>query len=282
MHGRNKALHPGAFPPCDKGVAPGSPTAGAVHSSVHPAGPAATTWPAPPRGAKRVRILLVDDRAENLLALEAVLEPLGHELVRATSGEAALKALLAHEYALILLDVQMPRMDGFETAVHIKRRARTRHIPIIFLTAVGRGAHHIFRGYAVGAVDYIVKPYDPWVLRAKVGIFTRVYDINRRLREQNALMEAERRRRSGGPAAAVQAVNPVLAEVDARLRAVEDAAGDLYAQLPVPRTSTAALATAADLAEQLSRLRQYLDLLLERTTTLPGPRAVRDPDSSSP
>src|SRR5919107_739574 len=98
----------------------------------------------------RAKILLVDDRPENLLALEAILATLDQELVRAGSGAEALKALLTDDFALILLDVQMPGMDGFETASHIKRRERTKDIPIIFLTAINHGPHHTFRGYAAG------------------------------------------------------------------------------------------------------------------------------------
>lgn len=97
---------------------------------------------------QKAKILLVDDRPENLLALEAILSALDQTLVRASSGEEALKALLTDDFAVILLDVQMPGMDGFETAAHIKRRERTRDIPIIFLTAINHGPHHTFRGYA--------------------------------------------------------------------------------------------------------------------------------------
>jgi len=118
---------------------------------------------------QKARILLVDDRAENLIALEAILSSLNQQLVPVRSGEAALKALLAEEFAVILLDVVMPGMDGFETAAHITRRARTHDVPIIFLTAAGAEPDHAFRGYAAGAVDYIAKPFDPWVLRAKVA-----------------------------------------------------------------------------------------------------------------
>jgi CheY-like chemotaxis protein len=117
------------------------------------------------------RILLVDDRAENLLALEAILGDLGHELIPAPSGEQALKHLLVEDVSLILLDVQMPGMDGYETAAHIKSRSRTQDIPIIFLTAIDREAHQAYRGYAAGAVDFLAKPFDPWVLRAKVEVF---------------------------------------------------------------------------------------------------------------
>jgi len=100
-----------------------------------------------------VEILIVDDRPENLLALEAILEPLGQILVRAHSGDEALRLLLTHDFAMILLDVQMPGIDGFETARLIKSRERTKYIPIIFLTAISKDEEYVFEGYSVGAVD---------------------------------------------------------------------------------------------------------------------------------
>src|SRR3712207_325718 len=124
---------------------------------------------------------MVDDRPENLLALEAILQGLGHELIKARSGEEALKYLLTEDVALMLLDVQMPGMDGFETAAHVKKREKTRDIPILFLTAIDGGAHQAFRGYAAGAVDYLSKPFDPWVLKAKVGVFVELYERRRDL-----------------------------------------------------------------------------------------------------
>ncbi|MCW2573079.1 MAG: histidine kinase [Frankiales bacterium] len=134
--------------------------------------------------SKSPKILIVDDRPENLLALEAILQGLGHDLVKAHSGEEALKRLLTEDFALILLDVQMPGMDGFETATHIKQRERTRDVPIVFLTAIDGEAHQAFRGYAAGAVDYLSKPFDPWVLRAKVGVFIELYERRRELAAQ--------------------------------------------------------------------------------------------------
>ena len=122
-----------------------------------------------------VAVLLVDDRPENLLALEAILEPLGHKLVRAQSGEAALRALLAHDFAVILLDVQMPGMNGFEVARIAKSRERTRHIPIIFLTAISKEDEYVFTGYSVGAVDYLFKPFHPDILRSKVAALVDLY-----------------------------------------------------------------------------------------------------------
>jgi len=138
--------------------------------------------------AEKAKILLVDDRPENLVALEAILGSLNQELVTARSGDAALKALLSDEFAVILLDVLMPGMDGFETAAHIKRRPRTRDVPIIFLTALNSEPDSAFRSYSAGAVDYIAKPFDPWVLRAKVSVFVDLYMKNRQLSEQAALL----------------------------------------------------------------------------------------------
>ncbi len=141
----------------------------------------------------KARILLVDDRNENLVALEAILSSLSQTLVAVRSGEEALKALLVDEFAVILLDVVMPGMDGFETASHIKRRPKTRDVPIIFLTAASAEPDHAFRGYAAGAVDYISKPFDPWVLRAKVAVFVELYTKNRQLREQAELLRSQLR-----------------------------------------------------------------------------------------
>ena len=134
------------------------------------------------------KALLVDDRRENLMALEAILQGLQVQSVAVESGEAALKQLLVDDFAVILLDAQMPDMDGFETASHIKRRERTRHVPIIFLTAADRDAQLALRGYAVGAVDYLTKPFDPWVLRAKVSVFVELWVKTRQLAAQSDLV----------------------------------------------------------------------------------------------
>src|SRR4051794_29155465 len=130
-------------------------------------------------------LLLVDDRPQNLLALQAILEPLGHELVSVTSGAEALRVLLTRDdFAVILLDVQMPILDGFETAEVIKQRERTSTIPIIFLTALSKEQRHVFRGYEVGAVDYVFKPFDAEILRAKVAVFIELWDKNEQIRRQ--------------------------------------------------------------------------------------------------
>jgi PAS domain S-box-containing protein len=145
-------------------------------------------------------ILLVDDRPENLLALEAILEPLEQKLLYARSGEEALRQLLQHDVAVILLDVQMPLLDGFETAELIKQRERTRQIPIIFVTAISKEEEHVFRGYSAGAVDYIFKPFNPDVLRSKVAVFIELFEKTEQLRQQAELLKeqelAELRRES--------------------------------------------------------------------------------------
>ncbi|WP_037581161.1 response regulator [Phaeacidiphilus oryzae] len=128
-------------------------------------------------------MLLVDDMPDNLIALESVLRPLGRRTVRALSGTEALKALLREEFAVVLLDVVMPEMDGFETAAHIRRLDQTRDIPIVFLTGADRGGNLAFRGYAAGAVDYLTKPFDPWVLRAKVSVLLELHRRGRRIAE---------------------------------------------------------------------------------------------------
>jgi PAS domain S-box-containing protein len=135
---------------------------------------------------QRASVLLVDDRRENLLALEAILEPLGLITASVTSGTDALKELLLGDFACILLDVQMPGIDGFELAELIKQRERSAHIPILFLTALSQEERHVFRGYSAGAVDYMFKPVDPDILRSKVSVFVELWEKNRQLTEQAA------------------------------------------------------------------------------------------------
>lgn len=139
--------------------------------------------------SRAANVLLVDDRPENLVALQAVLEPLNLNLVTASSGEEALSNLLKHEFSVILLDVQMPGMDGFETARQIKERAKTKDVPIIFLTAISRDAEHVLEGYSTGAVDYIAKPYEPTALVAKVSVFVELHRKNELLKEQAEELE---------------------------------------------------------------------------------------------
>ena len=196
-----------------------------------------------PDVAHRAKILLVDDRAENLLALEAILTSLDQELVFVRSGEAAVEAVLADEFAVILLDVVMPGMDGFETAGQIKQRGAAPTAPIIFLTAAGAEPELAFRGYAAGAVDYISKPFDPWVLRAKVSVFVDLYLKERQLR--------------------------MVSGLSPRLSAIEEAAAGL-AGLPAALASGTLSDTT--LADGLARLDGAIASLRSTLSFLPGGR----------
>lgn len=192
----------------------------------------------------RPRVLLVDDQPGNLLALTAVLERLDVELVAVSSGEEALRRLLGGEFALIVLDVQMPSMDGFETARLIKQREKTRHIPIIFLTAISGAPEHYLRGYGLGAVDYVYKPFTPEILRAKVGVFLELW-------QRGALIERQR-----------EALQRRLAELDRAHEALARQANEL-------ERSNAALQRFAEVAAHelrapLHNAAGFLDLLLAR------------------
>ena len=150
----------------------------------------------PDLGAERARVLLVDDDERNLLAVATVLEDLG-EVVLARSGEEALRHLLKDEFAVILLDVYMPGMDGYETAQIIRNRDQTKGIPIVFLSAVNKEAEHQLRGYSMGAVDYVFKPVDPIILRSKVAVFVELFEksreVERKARQEQALLDANLR-----------------------------------------------------------------------------------------
>ncbi|MGH9011300.1 MAG: response regulator, partial [Acidimicrobiia bacterium] len=190
------------------------------------------------------RVLLVDDRADNLLALRAVLEPLDLDLVEAASGAEALRHLLAGEFALIILDVQMPVLDGFETARLIRGRERTRYVPIIFLTAISGEPEHYLRGYQSGAVDYVYKPFEPEILRAKVSVFSELWS-------RGATIEAQREELAG------------------RLAELDEAHAGLAAQAVELERSNAALERFAEvvgveLREPLHTLAGLLDLLDDR------------------
>ena len=138
---------------------------------------------------EKVSILLVDDHIENLVALEALLSDLGQNLVRAQSGLDALRLLLHQEFAVIILDVDMPGIDGFETAALIRDREKSRHTPIIFLTAINKAEQHVFKGYALGAVDYLTKPFVPEVLRSKVVAFVELHKKTEQVKRQTVLLQ---------------------------------------------------------------------------------------------
>jgi signal transduction histidine kinase len=179
---------------------------------------------------QQVNILLVDDRRENLLALEAILSPLGHNIVKASSGDDALKALLNDDFAVILLDVQMPGIDGFETAELIRGRKRSQDIPIIFLTAINTSDSHIFRGYALGAVDYLLKPIVPEILLSKVAVFVDLYKKTDKIQRQASEL-----------AATVQELEHQIVEREHTERALRQARDELEERV---RERTAGLAAA--------------------------------------
>ena len=141
--------------------------------------------------SERINILMVDDSATNLLALEAILHSPDRNLIRASSGEDALRYLLDHDVAVVLLDVYMPGIDGLQTAELIRGREKSRDIPIIFLTANTTGHSHLSRGYSLGAVDYIVKPVDPAILRSKVNVFVELFKKTREVERQAQLLEKQ-------------------------------------------------------------------------------------------
>ena len=185
--------------------------------------------------SRQARIFLVDDRTENLIALDAILSSLNQILVPVRSGEQALEALLADEFAVVLLDIVMPGMDGFETAARIKQNAKTRDVPIIFLTAAIAQPEQPFRGYAAGAVDYLAKPFDPGVLKAKVAVFVDLYLKASQLHDQAGLL--------GG-----------------RLEAVEETVATLR-QLPAVSQDAEAREVTARLAGRVGRLRDAIDAI---------------------
>ncbi|MEU4134335.1 response regulator [Streptomyces wuyuanensis] len=171
-------------------------------------------------------ILLVDDMEENLIALEAVLGPLHQHLVRASSGEEALKAMLRQDFAVVLLDVLMPGMDGFETAANIKRLDQTKDVPIILLTGTDADTDYAYRGYAIGAADFLTKPFDPWVLRTKVGVFLDLDRKNRQLAVQaeqlRRLLASDRKPvEAAGPEERLVEIAEELAAIELQLRGTE-------------------------------------------------------------
>jgi len=222
------------------------------------------------------KVLLVDDRPDNLLALEAVLEPLDLDLVLAESGAEALGALLDDEFAVVVLDVQMPDLDGFETARLIKGRERTRLLPIIFLTAISHEPHHHIAGYKVGAVDYIKKPFDADILRAKVMVFAELWRRGQLIDAQRAALV--------GQVNDIERLNAQLERSNAVLdsfasRAAEDLLEplDAIAWTVTPRSPTP---TALALSNALRCSRTRSASVWLRCSTTPKPD--RSPSTSSP
>ncbi|WP_326619548.1 response regulator [Streptomyces decoyicus] len=189
-------------------------------------------------------ILIVDDMEENLVALEAVLGSLSQKVVRARSGEEALKAMLREEFAVVLIDVLMPGMNGFETAANIKGLDQTKDVPIILLTGASVDPNYAYRGYTVGAADFLIKPFDPWLLRTKVNVFLDLHRKNRQLAAQaeqlKRLLTSDDHPGGEGPppATATPATTPTT--TPAATTTVTTAAGtDAAASAPSPAGSPA-------------------------------------------
>lgn len=216
------------------------------------------------------KILLVDDRPDNLFSMETILEKDGYELVKADSGRQALKILLTEfDFALILMDVKMPNINGFETAELIYEREKLKHIPIIFITANNLGEEYMFKGYSTGAVDYIYKPVNPDLLRAKVSVYVELYTKNHQLIAQeqkliaiNKNLENEIRERKMSEEQVIELNRKLVENIDRLEAANKDL--DRFAFM-----------SSHDLQEPLRKIRTFTDLLYSKYKDVFNDDAVR-------
>jgi two-component system sensor histidine kinase/response regulator len=232
----------------------------------------------PGEAAERVNILLVDDREDKRMAMETVVAELGQNIVRASSGKEALRCVLQYEFAVILLDVNMPGMDGFETAFLIRQRRNSEHTPIIFITGVSDTETHVSRGYSLGAVDYITTPVLPEVLRTKVWVFVELHKKTERIKKQAERLRIahdELEARVNARTNELAATNKSLKQEVAERQAAEDEVRKLNADLEqrvLERTSALAASNADleaftysvahDLQAPLRHVQSYAEMLL--------------------
>jgi signal transduction histidine kinase len=193
----------------------------------------------------QIKILLVDDRQDNLLSISSILERENYTTIKASSGRAALKILLQeYDFSLILMDVQMPDMNGFETAALIYERDRLKNIPIIFITAYSHGEEEIFKGYKAGAVDFLYKPVNPELLRIKVGLFVELYRKTLSLQKEIEERQASEQK--------VRELNKQLMQNNVQLKAANEEL-DRFAYI-----------ASHDLQEPLRKIRMFSDLILQK------------------
>ena len=204
-----------------------------------------------------IKILVVDDREDNLFSIETILERDGYTLVKANSGRAALKILLhQHDFTLILMDVQMPGMNGLETATLISEREKLKHIPIIFITAHNYGEEYIFQGYQMGGVDYIYKPIDPELLRVKVGVFVELY------RRNHELLVQEKKLLSANKELEKEIEERKITEEKIRMLNLQLVENNLHLQATNLELDRFAFVASHDLQEPLRKIQLFTDKLI--------------------
>ena len=229
-----------------------------------------------------VKVLLVDDNSQNLKALEAILDGPRRSLIKVSSGEEALRYLLSHDCSVVLLDIKMTGIDGFETANLIRSRERTKDLPIIFLTSYSKDESDVLKGYSYGAVDYIFKPIVPDILKTKVDVFVELFRKNSELKRKNEELERaekELMRTQAAESIIKHAPDPVfLSDLKGTILQANDAASDLLGLRPdeIIEQSLAEFLPSEEMGELVAALREVVDSGLKRNVTLHPRKAGGD------